>query len=401
MGRVTMDSVDSPYPYALMLPQSETERLLEERLERSGLAVERDVELTAFTAQEDCVDAVLRHPDGREEELSFDWLLGCDGAHSVVRHGIGAAFDGETLNSDWMLADIHMRGYPFPDTEASVYWHQDGAFVIFPISPGRYRVLADLPATGAEQPPTPTLAQVQAIIDRRGPQGLVAFDPIWLAGFRINGRKVANYRAGRVFLLGDAAHIHSPAGGQGMNTGMQDAFNLAWKLALVIRGTCADRLLDSYSPERSEVGDQVLKEAGRLTTVGTLKNPVGQSIRNLVGHFMLGLVPVQHALANSMTEVAIGYPHSPLNGPVVRGSGIPQPGQRVVPVADQAPIGSGATPRFALFADGSPGTTDLRARFDALIDPELRPPFEPDVIALARPDGYLACSARDAEDVAD
>ena len=161
---------------------------------------------------------------------------------------------GETLNSDWMLADVHMKGYPFPDSEASVYWHNDGAFVIFPISPGRYRVLADLPMTSGAVPPTPTLEQARAII----------------------------------------------AGGQGMNTGMQDAFNLAWKLALVIRNTCDNRLLDSYSPERSAVGDEVLKQASRLTAVGTLKNSRLQSIRNLVGHFMFGLSAVQHAFADSM-----------------------------------------------------------------------------------------------------
>jgi 2-polyprenyl-6-methoxyphenol hydroxylase-like FAD-dependent oxidoreductase len=224
------------------------------------------------------VEARLRHADGREETVSANWLLGCDGAHSVVRHTLAAPSAGATLKSDWMLADVHMKGYPFPDTEASVYWHKDGAFVIFPIIPGRYRVLADLPMTSGEVPPTPTLEQMQAIIDRRGPGGLTAFDPIWLAGFRINGRKVADYRSGHIFLLGDAAHVHSPAGGQGMNTGMQDAFNLAWKLALVIRNSCAEHLLDSYSPERSGVGDEVLKQAGRLTAVGTLKNSTLQSI---------------------------------------------------------------------------------------------------------------------------
>jgi 2-polyprenyl-6-methoxyphenol hydroxylase-like FAD-dependent oxidoreductase len=242
------------------------------------------VELLTFKSSADGIEAMLRRADGHEEAVSADWLLGCDGAHSAVRHhGLGATFTGETLNSDWMLADVHMTGYPFPDSEVSVYWHRDGAFVIFPISPGRYRVIADLPPAGAEHPPTPTLEQVQAIIDRRGPSGLKAFDPIWLAGFRINGRKVADYRWGGVFLVGDAAHVHSPAGGQGMNTGMQDAFNLAWKLALVVRNSCNEHLLDSYSCERSAVGDEVLKSAAMLTTVGTMKNLVAQTLRNLVG----------------------------------------------------------------------------------------------------------------------
>jgi 2-polyprenyl-6-methoxyphenol hydroxylase-like FAD-dependent oxidoreductase len=393
IGRVAMDSVRSPYPYGLMLPQSETERLLEERLGTQGVKVERRVEFVTFSQRDDGVEAVLRHADGREETVSAAWLIGCDGAHSAVRHTLAAPFTGETMNSDWMLADVHMTGYPRPDNEASVYWHRDGVFVIFPISPGRYRVLADLPPSGAQQPPDPTLEEVQAVIDRRGPSGLKAFDPIWLAGFRINGRKVSQYRWGRTFLVGDAAHIHSPAGGQGMNTGMQDAFNLAWKLALVVRGTCDEQLLDSYSPERSHVGDEVLKSAGRLTAVGTMRNPVAQAVRNLVGHVMFGLAPVQHAFADNMTEVTIGYPESPLNGPSQGGSG-PKPGDRVVPVAGLVPIGSGAIPRFALFADKNSATADLLRQFDRLLDPDIRPPLREGGIWLIRPDGYVACSAR-------
>jgi 2-polyprenyl-6-methoxyphenol hydroxylase-like FAD-dependent oxidoreductase len=398
IGRVSMEGVQTPYPYGLMLPQSETERLLEERLRGLHVEVERRVELATFQRGDDGVEAVLRHASGREEAVSADWMVGCDGAHSAVRHGLAAPFAGETMDSDWMLADVHMTGYPCPDSEASVYWHRDGVFVIFPISPGRYRVLADLPPTSAERPPTPTLEQVQAIMDRRGPSGLKAFDPIWLAGFRINGRKVASYRWGRVFLSGDAAHVHSPAGGQGMNTGMQDAFNLAWKLALVVRGTCAEHLLDSYSPERSGVGDEVLRAAGRLTAVGTMRNPVAQAVRNLVGHVMLGLGPVQHAFADTMTEVAIGYPTSPLNGPSLGGAG-PKPGARVVPVAGQVPVGSGGTPRFALFAEEAAATVDLTRRFEALLDPDIRPPLHAGGIWLVRPDGYVACSSRDANGV--
>jgi len=401
MGHVGMESVQSPYPYGLMLPQSDTERLLEERLRGLGVLVEREIEVTGYSNSDRGVDAVLRRSDGREDMVSAAWLIGCDGAHSVVRHTLGVKFAGETLQSDWMLADLHMHGYPFPDSEASVYWHQDGAFVIFPISPGRYRVLADLPLTEAERPPTPTLEQAQEIITRRGPPGLIAYDPIWLAGFRINGRKVKDYRVGRVFLAGDAAHVHSPAGGQGMNTGMQDAFNLAWKLAMVIHGSCADHLLDSYSAERSYVGDQVLKDAARLTAIGTIKNPVGQNIRNLVGHLMLGINPVQHAFADAMTEVAIGYPQSPLNGPALRGAAGPKPGERVVPVQGQSPIGSGGSPRFVLFANRSGAITELSTKFDELLDPELRPPLSTEGIFLARPDGYLACSSKSASMIAD
>lgn len=390
MGHVAMDSVKSPYPYGLMLPQSETERLLEERLAKLGITIDRQVEALGYKNTKDGIEAVLRHSDGKEETFLSDWLLGCDGAHSVVRHTMGVPFAGETLNSDWMLADVHMSGYPFPDTEAAVYWHSDGAFVIFPISPGRYRVLANLPPSGSAVPPEPSLEQVQAIIDRRGPGGMKAFDPIWLAGFRINGRKVADYRSGRIFLLGDAAHVHSPAGGQGMNTGMQDAFNLAWKLALVIRGDCGEYLLDSYSPERSAVGDKVLKAAGRLTAIGTLNNSALQSVRNLVGHFMFGLAPVQHAFADSMTEVAIGYPESPLNG---RGQHLhdgPAEGERAPIQNKDRPVGAGATPRFALFAKSGGEAASLLARYSNLLEATPREPFHAGGIWLVRPDGYVA-----------
>jgi 2-polyprenyl-6-methoxyphenol hydroxylase-like FAD-dependent oxidoreductase len=400
IGRVSMGDVQSPHAYGLMLPQSETERLLEERLRDLGVRVERNVELAAFNSHGDGVNSVLRHKDGREETVSADWLVGCDGAHSAVRHGIGAPFAGETLNSDWMLADVHMSGYPCPDTEASIYWHREGVFVIFPISPGRYRILADLPPSGAEQPPTPSLEQVQAVMVRRGPSGLVASDPIWLAGFRINGRKVSNYRSGRAFLAGDAAHVHSPAGGQGMNTGMQDAFNLAWKLALVIHQKCDEHLLDSYSPERSKVGDAVLKAAARMTTMGTLRNPIAQTVRNLAGQVMLGLAPVQHAIADTITEVSIGYPDSPLNGPALDHGTGPRPGERVVPIAGQTPVGSGGMPLFALFAEPTAATTNLLGRFEGLLDPEIRPPFRQNGIWLVRPDGYAVCSSNDPEVIA-
>lgn len=399
VGRVAMAGVPSPHNYALTIPQSETERLLEERLGQQGVAVEREVEATHITADADGATVVLRHADGRVETARTTWLIGCDGAHSVVRHALDLPFSGETLLSDWFLADVHMDGYPRADTDASVYWHRDGVLIIFPIQPGRYRVIGDLPYTDAAAPPSPTLEQVQALVDRRGPPGTRVFDPIWLSGFRINGRKVERYRHGRVFVAGDAAHIHSPAGGQGMNTGMQDAFNLAWKLALVVHGTCDDSLLDSYSPERSAVGDEVLKAAGRLTSVGTMKNPVGQTLRNIAAHVMLGLPPVAHAIADTMSEVVVHYANSPLNGPHL--SGGLQPGERVRPDEAGAPIGSGAAPRFVICADDSGEASALARGLGDLVDPDIRPALQTGVISLVRPDGYLACSANGTAAIAD
>lgn len=386
IAKASMASAETAYPYALMLPQADMERLLEGRLESLGVRVERRTEVVSFALQDTGVSAVLRGPDGEPGTATADWLVGCDGAHSLVRHTVGAPFSGKTMDSDWILADVHMHGYPVSDDEATIYWHQDGVFVIFPISPGRYRLLADMPASGEAQPPAPDLEQVQALVDRRGPAGMTAFDPVWLAGFRINGRKVASYRWGRAFLCGDAAHVHSPAGGQGMNTGMQDAFNLAWKLALVAKGLGTEELLDSFSVERSHVGDQVLKNADRLTAIGTTHNPAFRAIRDMVGHLILGLSPVQHKLADTMTEVSIGYPESPINSPMPSGIGGPAPGQRIVA---GLPFGGGSEPRFTLMADAAKASA-LIERYGDVLEREARQPFEPAGAWLVRPDGYVA-----------
>jgi 2-polyprenyl-6-methoxyphenol hydroxylase-like FAD-dependent oxidoreductase len=394
VGHISIATVESPYRYALMLPQSDTERLLEAHLNQLGVNVERQTEITGFTSDDTGVAAVLRHADGREEAIRTEWLVGCDGAHSTVRHMLGLPFEGETLQSDWILADVHMTGFPFPDTEMATYWHQDGVLVVFPISPGRYRIIADLDFAEGHEPENPTLDQVQAILSRRGPPGLVVSDPIWLSAFRINERKVSDYRSGRVFLAGDAAHVHSPAGGQGMNTGMQDAFNLAWKLAMVCRKSCSASVLDSYSVERSEVGRQVLKAAGRLTAVAVLKNHAAQSMRNLIGRFMLGLAPVRRAMVDTMTEVSIGYDHSPLNGRKVPGLAGPEPGERMPPVSGQRPVGAGNEPRFALFGKPGDATDRLLRDYPKLLEPELRSPANADGLWLVRPDGYTACVAK-------
>ena len=399
VGRVAMDAIPSPHAYALTIPQSDTERLLEERLAAQGVMVERNTEATALTFSADGADAVLRHSDGRQETVTADWLVGCDGAHSMVRHGLDMPFSGETMMSDWFLADVHMSGYPRADSDASIHWHRDGVLIIFPFKGGRYRIIGDLPYTDAKVPSAPTLAQAQAIVDRRGPANTKLFDPIWLSGFRINGRKVAQYRHGRVFVAGDAAHVHSPAGGQGMNTGMQDAFNLAWKLAMVVRGEAADGLLESYSPERSAVGDDVLKAAGRLTAVATLSNPIAQSLRNLAAHAVLGIASFTQGVVDTMSEVAIHYAKSPLNGPHAD-AGL-RPGDRIAPVTGQTPIGAGNAPRFVLCAELSETITALAAKFSDLVDSSIRPPLEGAAVSLARPDGYLAGSAADAGPIAD
>jgi 2-polyprenyl-6-methoxyphenol hydroxylase-like FAD-dependent oxidoreductase len=348
LAHIAIHAVDTPFGFPLMIPQSETERLLNEHLTHNGIGVERRVELVSFSETPDKIACTLRNADGQAESLEVPWLIGCDGAHSAVRHTLGVPFTGQAEPNDWLLADVHVEG-PLAPNEVSVFWHEKGVLVTFPITGNRARVIADLGTAGPTAPPDPTLAQVQAKVDERGPGGLTLTDPVWLAGFRINERKVADYRLGRVMLAGDAAHIHSPAGGQGMNTGMQDAFNLAWKLALVERGQAqAEPLLASYSIERSTVGDQVLQGAGRVTTIATLRNPVAQYLRNHIAAVVASFGFVQDKIANALCELNINYRHGPLSTDNWRGhSGTIKAGDRLPDTALTSATSGTKTTLFA------------------------------------------------------
>jgi hypothetical protein len=342
------------------------------------------------------VVSTLRRSDGQEEAFESGWLTGCDGAHSTVRHQLGMEFTGKTMLSSWIIADLHLNGISNPE-EISLAWHSAGILALFPIAPPRYRVIADVADTqdGVARR-DPTLEEVQVILDERGPGGITASAPIWLTGFRINERKVADYRSGRVFLAGDAAHIHSPAGGQGMNTGIQDACNLAWKLALVSHGVCREEpLLGSYSNERSPVAEMVLAGAGRITTIALMRGGIKQSIRNHLASLIFGLAPVQKKLTDVLTELSIGYPHSPLNGKGAHLNGGPAEGERAPIAENQTPVGAGGSPRFALFAEsGDERGMELIAKYPRLLEPELRKPFHDGGLWLVRPDGYVALASK-------
>ncbi len=403
IAHVDLSTVDTPYKFVLLIQQSETERLLEEHLASLGVKVERQVELENFEQTRDSVRCNLLHADGSKESVETSWLIGCDGAHSTVRHGLEMTFEGSTMLNDWILADIHISGIDGPPA-VNIYWHAQGILALFPLGGTRYRVIADVGESasgGIGEHRAPTLQEVQQILDLRGSKGLVASDPVWMSSFTINERKVADYRAGRIFLAGDAAHVHSPAGGQGMNTGMHDAFNLAWKLALVSRGLFpAEPLLASYSAERSAVARLVLEATGKATTMALLKGGVKQSIRNHVASLVFGLAPVRHLMANMLSEVAVGYPDSPLNISHHFESDGPAPGRRV-PVHEGEPsIGTGPTPLFSLFAADNDAHQAIVEEFANILEPDLRQPFSTRGLWLVRPDGYVALRAQSSDTAA-
>ena len=248
------DRPDIPYAASLIIPEWRTEEALRQRLAELGGAVELGLALAGFEASEEGVLATVQRGAMRET-ISADWLVGCDGGHSSVRKRAGIAFEGETREEIRMIvADLAVSGL---DREAWHMWrHEEGVVTLCPLpSTDLFQYSAAL-APG--QDPALTLSNLQAILERRtGRTDVRLAAPQWSSVWRANVRLADRYREGRVFLAGDAAHIHSPAGGQGMNTGIQDAYNLGWKLAAVTRGASAS-LLDTYEAERRPIAAGVL-----------------------------------------------------------------------------------------------------------------------------------------------
>jgi 2-polyprenyl-6-methoxyphenol hydroxylase-like FAD-dependent oxidoreductase len=302
---VSLDDIDSPYSFILTLAQSETERMLAERLRELGGDVEREARLAGLSQNDEGVSATLDHAGGKVEIANVAWVVGCDGAHSTVRHALGLPFEGSAYEEEFLLGDMRIA-WGLPDDEGHAFLSPDGGIVALPMPRGRWRLIAE--ASIAE----PTLGDFEALLRRRGAPEFELRDPGWIAPFHIHRRIVPHYRAGRVFLAGDAAHIHSPVGGQGMNTGMQDAFNLAWKLALVEAGASREALLESYEPERRPVAEGTLESTDLATKVVTLRNHVARGIRNRLGALLSGLEVVQKRMLAQASETAVGYRTSPI-----------------------------------------------------------------------------------------
>ncbi|WP_249023685.1 FAD-dependent monooxygenase [Acetobacter ascendens] len=187
LARIPFKTISSYFNYLLMLPQSETEKLLEEHLKTLGCTVERETELTDFVDKGDSVSCTLTHKEGKGESLEASWLIGCDGAHSFVRSKLGMVFEGDTLPISFVLADVRVAGLFMPPDEPTIFWHHDGAVMLFPISRDRSRIIADI---GSAPLRMPDLEEIQEIINQRGPGGLTLSDPVWLSDFAVNERKV-------------------------------------------------------------------------------------------------------------------------------------------------------------------------------------------------------------------
>jgi len=315
VGHVRFAGIDSAYPAVYGASQRDTERVLTERLEVLGGAVERRFELVSLENGPDGVTATLAGPSGNEV-VRARWLVGCDGAHSTVRKQLGCTFEGGSYEEHLVQADVRVD-LPDPGTgdEILAFLSPRGPLAMFPLfKDGRYRVIGFLPPDAPDE--EPTLELFQRMLDERGPAGTRVHDPAWMVPFRIHCRRTDRYRDRSVFLAGDAAHIHSPAGGQGMNTGIQDAYNLAWKLALASRGRGGERLVDSYEAERMPIAKQLLSTTDAaqrgMSTVASLENALVTGLRDQIIGFVTGLSAFRQQMGKQISMLGLNYRGSPI-----------------------------------------------------------------------------------------
>lgn len=388
----------SRYDFELHVPQQQTEDLLLGRVRELGGRVESGSTLLDFVDDGTSVTASVRDATGGTRVVSAGYLVGCDGAHSRVRKLLDLPFEGQPLPWDFLLADAQIDWRAEPD-EVHVFSGAVGLpLACIPISKRLWRL--SLPMPEGWRCAAPTLDELQRVVDERSPWPIGVSDPETLTTFRCQVRSTSTYRRGRVFIAGDAAHIQSPAGAQGMNSGMLDAANLAWKLALVVRGRARDALLDTYGEERRPAAAEVIAFSERMVRIATMR-----SVKRTVQRMTLPayrLPSVQRRMAERLSQTAIDY----RAGGLVefgRSTGGPRPGARCRDVA--LAVGDGAGTLYEALRGGRHvlvtrvGSEDAAGR--ALLDTDYRDLVDVvsadvcgwDGSVLVRPDGHVAVSA--------
>jgi 2-polyprenyl-6-methoxyphenol hydroxylase-like FAD-dependent oxidoreductase len=430
-------AADTRFPFILFVSQAETEDLLHEWLRAADVVVERSTELVSFERKGDGLQCLLQQDDGRRERVQTRFLVGCDGAHSAVRKQCGIAFEGGTYPQDFALGDVETDG-PLEPNAINSFAGGGGVAMFFPLGrPTTWRVIAMAGGNQPEAQPHSSsgirsdleLAELQGLVDAPTAGAVRLRDPAWLTHFHLHHRQTATYRDGNVLLAGDAAHIHSPVGAQGMNTGIQDAWNLGWKMGLVARGLAHDRLLDTYEAERWPIGQFLLRYTDRLFSTFTRAmsdRPLATWARRVVvPHvipYVFGSRRVRRTAFAFVSELGIRYRRSPavVDGEPMQREG-PRPGDRL-PDAELRLSGRSAHlqqvlagPHLALLLCGDPRRWDARElervskRYERVLKTYYLSTLEADCLLvdeqghafarlgvrdaaqyLVRPDGYIA-----------
>jgi 2-polyprenyl-6-methoxyphenol hydroxylase-like FAD-dependent oxidoreductase len=425
--RLDFSHIGSRYACLLFISQTETERILREALQKQGVAIEWGVALVglaqdAVSHDPNRVTATLRHANGELEQLHAPWLIGADGAHSLVRTTLDLPFQGKTLDDHYALADLHVDG-DLADTDFHIFSSEYGFMGLFPLGGRRFRLIASYPSNQPVAGAQPSLEELQVIYRQRSHIPAQLRELSWSAWFRINSRMVARLKIGHLLLGGDAAHIHSPAGAQGMNTGIQDMINLCWKLALTLQGKTSPALLDTYEKERLPVMRSVLFRTEQLTALIGSENPVVRNLFNQLGAFVGDTRLVQESSAARMSQLAIGYRESPLSVNHVHAGDL-RAGERFPDLHARHRVGNAWEPvqllsvldplRFVLLvahedetSPMNPELLELAGRWgDLLKVVELAPPVDAQArmsyekslgrrssVFVVRPDGYVGLAA--------
>jgi 2-polyprenyl-6-methoxyphenol hydroxylase-like FAD-dependent oxidoreductase len=380
LARMRFTPEGSPYAFIAMVPQDVTERILVDQLRRRGGTVGYETSFVSAVQHEDYVSVTLDQ-QGRRLALTAAFVVGCDGAHSTVRHLLDLPFEGAEYDASFMLADVETNG-TLPADELQLCPSESGPVAIFPMSATRRRVVATIERPEGD---APSLELVRRVLRERAPIGIEARALRWSSYFRIHHRHVAQLRVGRILIAGDAGHIHSPFGGQGMNTGLHDVWNLAWKLDLALRGRGNDLLLDSYGVERLPVIREVIETTHGLTRALGTPSKLAQVVRDTVIPLVSRLAPFQHAFVERLSGLGIAYRGSP----IVEGAG-----ERYFD--DSLRGGDGILGRFLLLCDEDADASiagaarQLAAELGDVVELRPRPRQH---VTLVRPDGYVAYAA--------
>jgi 2-polyprenyl-6-methoxyphenol hydroxylase-like FAD-dependent oxidoreductase len=312
--RLDFERISSKYNYLLFVSQVDTENVLREALDKAGVTIERNLTFLALgQADRDTkLTAVLQRKDGSLEQVECSYLIDAEGAHSTARGTVGLHFEGKSLVEDYALGDLHIDG-DLVETDFHIFSSEHGFFGLFPMGARRFRLMASNPIGKPSKGTGPSLEELQQIYDQRSHVPARFRDMTWSSWFRINSRMVGRLQVGRVFLGGDSAHIHSPAGAQGMNTGMQDMVNLCWKLALVMKGQAKPELLETYTKERVPVIQNLLKKTEGLTHAIGSENTLFRSVFNYVAPWLVSMENIQQNSTEHMSQLAVNYRESPLS----------------------------------------------------------------------------------------
>lgn len=317
---VSLDELPSRFPFLLVTPQYHVERLLLARALDAGVDLRRGERVVGLDQDERLVTLALESASGDSRVVAAQYVVGADGHHSTVRDALGLDFPGESVVRSLVLADVRVTQPP--EDVLTVVGNDEGFVFVVPYGDGWFRVIARDPRRSLSTETPVTLEEVSDLARRVMGTDLGMHSPRWLSRFHSDERQVRRYRVGRVFLAGDAAHVHSPAGGMGMNTGLQDAANLGWKLAAVVDGRATDALLDTYETERKPVGASVVRTSGGLIRAAMLRGRLTRGLRDIVFRLVLRIPPVARRAVLRISGVGVRYP-APTDQPALVGRRAP------------------------------------------------------------------------------